>query len=186
MNALVLPALCGLALLAACNPAPRTVRATPAPAARPSASGTGLPSLRIKGNGTARNPVRIVAAQGNRRLYELLASSEEGHSSSAIAQATFHVARVTFYDRGGSTLKANAPTAFLDDRRQQVILDGGVHATTSGGLSLRCNRLTYNRASGTIHGEGNVRVEGSQNGTQTTLTGSSFDSDVNLASMRMR
>lgn len=181
----VCPALCGLAFLAACNPAPRTARqATPSPA--PSATATGLPPLRINGNGTARNPVRIVASQGNRRLYELLARSEEAHSSSAIAQATFHVARVTFYDKDGSTLKATSPTAFLDDRRQQVILDGGVHATTSGGITLQCDRLTYNRASGTIHGEGNVRVSGMQGGTQTTLTGSSFDSDVNLASMRMR
>ncbi|MDP9110834.1 MAG: hypothetical protein M3M96_04300 [Candidatus Eremiobacteraeota bacterium] len=178
--------LCGLALLTACNPAPRRAAGTPAPTPAPSASATGLPPLRIRGSGTLRNPVRIVAAQGNRRLYELLARSEEAHSSSAIAQATFHVARVTFYDRGGSTLNASAPTAFLDDRHQQVILDGGVHATTSGGLALQCDRLTYNRASGTIHGEGNVVVSGVQSGTQTRLTGSVFDSDVNLASMRMR
>lgn len=178
-------ALCTLVLLAACNPAPRTaLHATPSPA--PAAEVTGLPPLRITGNGTARDPVRIVAQQGNRRLYELLARSEEAHSSSAIAQATFHVARVTFYARDGSVLKAAAPTAYVDDRRKQVILDGGVHATTSGGLTLQCDRLTYNRASGTIHGEGNVLVTGMQGGTQTTLTGSSFDSDVNLASMRMR
>lgn len=183
---ITLPVICCLVLLTACNPTPRTARGTATPALRPSLAATGLPPLRIKGNGTARNPVRIVAAQGNRRLYELLANSEEARSSSAIAQATFHVARVTFYDRGGSTLRATAPIAFLDDRHQQVILDGGVHATTSAGLSLLCNRLTYNRGSGTIHGEGNVVITGMQSGTQTTLTGSSFDSDVNLASMRMR
>ena len=182
-----LPAVCALALLlaAACNPAPRTApRATASPA--PASEATGLPPLRIRGSGTAHHPVRIVAAHGNRRLYELLARSEEARSSSAIAQAIFHVTRVTFYARDGSVLNATAPTAFVDDRRKQVILDGGVHATTTGGITLKCDRLTYNGTNGTIHGEGNVTVSGMQGGTQTTLTGSSFDSDVNLASMRMR
>lgn len=181
----IVAALCGIVFLAACNPAPRAaprLAASPAPAV----AATGLPPLRITGRGTARDPVRTFAQQGNRRLYELVARSEEARSSSALAQATFHIVHVSFYDKGGSVLRAWAPTAFIDDRRKQVFLYGGVHATTSAGLMLQCARLTYNRASGTIHGEGNVVVTGMQNGTQTTLTGSSFDSDVNLASMRMR
>jgi LPS export ABC transporter protein LptC len=171
-------------LLAGCNPQPQHQAAqTPTP----SATQSGLPPIRITGHGTARQPVRVVGQRpGGGKAYELLAKSYESRSEKNFTQATFQQTQVTFYDKDGSTLHAQAPQARVDDRSKQVILLGGVHAKTSTGLTLVCDRLVYDNASGLLHGEGNVRMTGSQGGEQQVLTGNSFTSDVKLTRMTMR
>ncbi len=171
-------------LLAGCNPQPEhRIDASAGPSSTP----TGLPPLRIVGRGTARQPVRVIGQQSDgRKTYELIARSYESRSAQNVTEATFQQTKVTFYDKDGTKLQAQAPQARIDDRRKQVILSGGVHATTSTGVTLVCDRLVYDDASGLLHGTGNVRITGTQGGEQQVLTGNTFTSDVKLTRMTMK
>ena len=170
-------------LLAGCNPQPQHQP----PQATGSPTPTALPPLTITGKGTAHQPVRVIGQQaGGRKSYELIAQSYKSRSIQNVTQATFSQTQVTFYDKDGTTLQARAPQAQVDDRRKQVILSGGVHARTSTALTLVCDQLVYDDASGLLHGTGNVRITGMQGGQQQVLTGNSFTSDVKLTQMTMR
>jgi LPS export ABC transporter protein LptC len=171
-----------LVLLTGCNPQPQNgPHATPAPTAT-----TGLPPLQITGHGTKSQPVSIGAHSGNRKVYQLLAKSYTSHSAQSVAEANFQQASVTFYDKDGTKLSAQAPTATIDDKNKQVELTGGVHAKTSTGVTLVCDRLVYDQRTGLLHGYGNVRITGSQGGQQQEFTGNEFTSDVKLAKMVMK
>lgn len=172
-----------LVLLAGCNPQPQH---QPAGGATPSAAPSELPPINITGHGAKGQPVRVTGQQGGRTAYQLLAQSYQSHSVQSVTQALFQQTQVTFYDKDGTKLQARAPQARLDDRRKQVILSGGVHAKTSTGLTLVCEQLVYDDASGMLHGTGNVRITGMQGGQQQVLTGNSFTSDVKLTQMTMR
>jgi len=171
-------------LLAACNPqAPhRLIHATPAP----SPTQSGVPPLQITGRGTRLQPVRIIAQSGNRKLYELRAQSYVSNAAQAGAQAVFSSADVTFFAAGGTTMQARAPQATVDEHRKAVTMTGGVHAVTSTGSTLTCDRLRYERSTGTITGDGNVRITGRQGGSREVLMGNHFVSDVTLTRMTMR
>jgi LPS export ABC transporter protein LptC len=171
-------------LLAACNPQPQH---QPGATAAPSSTPSGLPPLTITGRGTATHPVSVSGLRPDgQKAYELLARSYVSHSVQNQTQATFQQTVVTFYDKDGTKLRAQAPQTRLDDRRKQVILLGGVHAKTSTGLNLVCDRLVYDDATGLLRGDGNVRITGMQGGAQQVLTGNSFTSDVKLTQMTMR
>jgi LPS export ABC transporter protein LptC len=169
-------------LLAGCNPQPahQPANATPSP------TPAGLPPLTITGKGAAGQPVRVTGQQRGRTTYALQAQSYLSHSMQNATQAVFQQTQVTFYDKDGTKLQARAPQTQIDDRRKQVILSGGVHAKTSTGLALVCDRLVYDDATGMLHGTGNVRITGTQGGQQQVLTGNSFTSDVKLTQMTMR
>ena len=176
-------ALAAALLLAGCNPQPQHQP----PQAIASPTPTAFPPLTITGKGTAHQPVRVIGQQaGGRKSYELIAQSYKSRSMQNVTQATFSQTQVTFYDKDGTTLQARAPQAQVDDRRKQVILSGGVHAKTSTALTLVCDQLVYDDASGLLHGTGNVRITGMQGGQQQVLTGNSFTSDVKLTQMTMR
>jgi len=171
------------ALLAACNPQPQHAQraevATPTPA-------SGLPPLKITGRGHPGAPARFSEQSGNRKLYEGTARSYVSHSAQNMARATFQEATVTFYDKDGTSLTAMAPQAAVDDRTNQVTLSGGVHATTSTGATLTCDRLSYDRATSLVTGTGNVRMSAFQNGQREVLTGNTFTSDIKLTRMVMK
>jgi LPS export ABC transporter protein LptC len=169
------------AALTACNPQPLH-SAAPAPTATP----PGMPPLKISGHGTAQSPVRTFEQSGNRKVYELQARSYVSRSAHNVAQAKFQQATVTFYDRDGSSLTAQAPQAAVDERTKQVTLSGGVHARTTTGATLTCDRLSYDRATGMLNGSGNVRMTADQNGAHEVLTGNTFTSDIKLTRMVMK
>src|SRR5438876_6070068 len=150
------------ALLAACNPQPRQGQS--ASVATPSPTAAGLPPLKITGHGKAGEPARFSEQSGNRKLYEGTARSYVSHSAQNMAQATFQEATVTFYDKDGTSLTAIAPQAAVDDRTNQVTLSGGVHAKTSTGATLTCDRLSYDRTTSLVTGTGNVRMTAFQGG----------------------
>jgi LPS export ABC transporter protein LptC len=172
-----------IALLpAACNPQPAHQPGSQTPSPAPA----GMPPLTITGRGSAGQPVRVTGQQRGRTTYALQAQSYRSHSMQNTTQAVFQQTQVTFYDKDGTRLQARAPQAQIDDRRKQVILSGGVHATTSTGLTLVCEQLVYDDGSGLLHGTGNVRITGTQGGQKQVLTGNSFTSDVKLTQMTMR
>ena len=170
-----------LAAATGCNPQPP--KATPPPSApsRPRSTATPL-VLEIKGRGTANRPVHLIQQVHNRVDYDLLASSYESTGPQGGALAVFQDARVTFH-RNGSTITANAPQAVVDQAAKTVTLRNGVHARTSSGMTLECTQLVYDRASGMLHGTGDVVVTDPKG---FRATGSSFDSDISLTHMRMQ
>ncbi len=182
MKGTLIWALAAVLACSACNPQPqRRPGGTPGPAASPS----GLPPLDIRCRGTRARPVRITQQSGNRKAYEMLAQSCESHSAQNLAQANFQQTTVTFFDKDGTRLQAAAPTAAIA-RDKKVVLSGGVRATTSTGLHLTCDRLTYDQTTAMLHGEGHVRITGMQGGQQELLTGNTFTSDVKLTQMVMQ
>ncbi|HEY8296420.1 MAG TPA: LPS export ABC transporter periplasmic protein LptC [Candidatus Baltobacteraceae bacterium] len=170
--------------LAGCNPQPQHALQA-APTTTPSAAATTLP-IRIVGKGTAKRQIVIGEQQGNRKLYELHAKSYVSKSTQTTAEARFSQTHVTFFGKDGSTLLAAAPVATVDERRREVVMTGGVRATSSTGMTLTCDQLTYYSKSGMLHGEGNVRITKLAGGTLTSATGNSFDSDVKLTRMVMQ
>jgi len=168
---------------AACNPQPP--KSTPPPAtpgtrARPTASPL---ALTIRGKGSPNRPVRLIQQVHNRVDYDVLASSYESKGPQGSARAVFSDARVTFHDPRGSRITANAPQAVVDQTMHTVTLLTGVHARTSAGMTLQCDQLVYEQATGMLHGTGNVVVTDPKG---FRATGSSFDSDISLTHMRMQ
>lgn len=170
-------------LLAACTPHP-SQPGGPAASAVPSASpSSGLPPITVRSKGNAQQPVRIVEQQGNRRIYELIARSTESTMQSRNDfRGTFSDTHVTFYGADGSKLAGSAPVTAIDKGKQTVTMQGGVHAKTSDGIALQCDQLQYDRATGKLHGTGNVRIVSPQG---YTLSGGSFTSDLKLTQVHM-
>jgi hypothetical protein len=172
-----------LVAAAACNPQPP--KATPGPSLTPARARTGPTPLvlEIRGRGTADRPVHLFQQVHNRVDYDLLASSYESKGPQGGERAVFQDARVTFRDPKGSTIAATAPQAIVDQNANTVTLINGVHARTSTGMRLKCVQLVYQRATGMLHGSGNVVVTDPKG---FRATGSSFDSDISLTHMRMQ
>ncbi|HEV3090278.1 MAG TPA: LPS export ABC transporter periplasmic protein LptC [Candidatus Cybelea sp.] len=169
-------------LLAGCNP--QAPKAAPSPTAAAKARPTATPLvLVVKGKGTAQRPVHVIQQVHNRVDYDLLASSYESRGPQNAMRSVFTDARVTFRDKNGSTIAANAPQAIVDQTANTVTLQGGVDARTAAGMTLHCDRLVYVRGSGTLHGDGNVVITDPKG---FRATGSSFDSDITLTHMRMQ
>ena len=175
---------CAAALvLSACNPQPKHITQN---AATPSPSPSGMPALKITGQGTAKHPAVFTGQSGNRKVYQLVTRSWSSRSAQSIAQGTFKEPTVTFYDKDGTKMTAKAPVASLQGNGKEVILSGGVHAKTNTGLDLACDRLTYDQSTALLHGDGHVRITGMQGGQQQELTGNSFTSDIKLTQMVMK
>jgi hypothetical protein len=171
-----------LAAVAGCNPQPP--KATPSPSAAPTPRASASPLvLKISGHGTANRPVHLIQQVHNRVDYDLLASSYESKGPQGAARAVFQQARVTFRDKQGGQIVETAPQAVVDQGANTVTLMNGVHARTSSGMTLECTQLVYDRATGMLHGTGNVVVTDPKG---FRATGSSFDSDISLTHMRMR
>jgi hypothetical protein len=176
-------AAAGLVVAAGCNPqAPKTTTAPSPAAGRPRSTNTPL-VFKISGQGTAKRPVHLFKQTHNRVDYDLLASSYQSEGPQGDQHAVFQNARVTFHDRKGATFVATAPQAVVDQSADTVTLLNGVHARTSSGMTLECITLVYQRATGMLHGNGNVVVHDPKG---FRATGSSFDSDISLTHMRMQ
>jgi lipopolysaccharide assembly outer membrane protein LptD (OstA) len=169
-----------LLVLCACNPvAPKP---TPRPSNSPAPALT-QPALHITASGTVKQPVRMFQQVHNQIEYELVASSGESQGPQGKAIAVFRNSTVTFHGRGGASTTARAPSATVDETANTVMMSGGVIAHSASGVTLQCDRLTYDHRTQMLHGTGNVSIV-DQKGFRAT--GSSFDSDVSLTHMTMR
>ena len=170
----------GLALaVAACNPAPQH---SPAPSPSPARKAT-APSLHITGHGTSAQPVRIVQQKGNRVQYQMIAQSFESRGPQGRTRAVFSTVHVTFHDKDGSTLKATAPQAIVNQTTNTISLRNGVTARTASGVTLQCEQLVYDRRTEMLAGTGNVVITDPKG---FRATGSRFDSDISLTHIHMK
>ena len=127
--------------------------------------------------------MRIIQQVQNRIEYELIAKSYESRGPQGKARAVFQDAHVTFHDRDGKTMTAVAPQAILDEDADTITLLKSVHAQTSTGMQLDCDRLVYDRIGQALRGNGNVVITDPKG---FRGTGSSFESDISLTHMRMQ
>ncbi len=173
-----------LIVAAGCSPKPQ--HAGPSPVAvTPAPSISELPPITVRSHGDARQPVRIIQQQGNRKIYELVArSTTSSMQSQNQFRGRFLQTHVTFYSPDGSTLGGDAPVTQIDRANQTVTMQGGVKGRTSDGISLTCDELQYSRATGQLHGTGNVHIVKSTDGL--SMTGGSFTSDLKLTQVHMQ
>jgi lipopolysaccharide assembly outer membrane protein LptD (OstA) len=90
---------------------------------------------------------------------------------------------MTFWDKQGSQLIADAPEATIDQAKGIVELEGGVHARNAEGVVLQCDTLTYDHTTEMLHGEGHVIIT---NPDGFRATGHRLDSNVALTDTRMQ
>jgi hypothetical protein len=166
--------------LSGCNPQPP--KASPTPSVRASTTPTPL-ALHITGQGTAKQPVRVLWSRHNHIDAQIIASSFESKGPEARTHAVFHDAHATFHGRKGEQLQATAPQAILDQTTNQITLLDGVHARSATGMTLECTQLVYDRTSQMLDGTGNVVVTDPKG---FRATGSSFTSDISLTHVKMK
>jgi hypothetical protein len=157
---------------------------SPAPAA-PAAPAAATPvAVHVTSNGNGK--YTIVTQMKNRRtIYTIRALSFEGDTLSegaSGASGTFEQPHVIFRDRNGGETIADAPKAVLTGADKSVVMTGGVQARTRDGNVLHCDRLRYDGASETIHGDGHVRLD---TPSGLSLVGDRIDSDARLGNVRV-
>lgn len=173
--------LCAL-LATACNPQPgHAPGSSPGPSAGPS---SGAPPLLITSHGTAQRPLVFYGHKANRVIYKMIVRDRAiANTAQGAGDGTFYDVTVTFYDSSGKTLEASAPRAVAVEADQTLTLYDGVTTTSSTHDVLKCDRLEYDRLSGTLHGTGDVRIS-SADGFWTK--GNRFDSDITLENLVLK
>jgi len=176
-------ALLACALVAtACNPQPGRSPGTGTPT--PAPSGTGAPPLLITSHGSPRRPLVFYGHKDGRVAYKMVVRDRAiANTAQGAGDGTFYDVTVTFYDKSGKSLQASAPRAVAVEADQTLTLYDGVTTTTSNGDVLKCRQMVYDRASGTLHGEGGVSFR-TRDGYEGT--GNRFDSDITLENLRMQ
>jgi LPS export ABC transporter protein LptC len=148
----------------------------------PRASGTAIP-IRIVTQGGDGRYTNIVQTVKGRRVYTIRALSSEGEQTGAgNSVATLEQPHVTFVDKSGTATIADAPKAHITGQDKNVVMTGGVHATTSNGSVMTCDVLTYNGQTERLHGDGHCRLVG-PNGVE--MTGNHIDGDARLQEVKI-
>ncbi len=165
-----------------CNPKPARSPVAVSPSPTASATG-GVPPLHFVGKGTADRPIHIVQTRGTRTLYEIFARSLEGTQVAGAATSRLHNARIIFHDGHGGRLIATAPTAIVDQLKDEIELQGRVHTVSSTGLVLDCDTLIVNRGTDHLRGEGHVVMTDPKG---LHATGNRVDSNLSFTKVRLQ
>ena len=181
----------GVALLAtACTRQPAaqpTPAASAPPVAAPSAgpTSTAVP-IRIETRGGDGQYVTIVETVRGRKVYTIRAlSGSMQRNGTNEATGDLEQPHITFVDRSGSTTVADAPKARVAERDKSVVMTGGVHARTSAGTVLTCDKLTYKGNTERFFGEGHVRLTSSSSNGEIAIGGDRIDGDVKLQDVKI-
>jgi len=181
---LALVAVLGVVGCAAPQPQATAAPARPAtPGAVPVNVGTPV-VVHVTSNGNGRYTI-VTEMKQRRTIYSIRALSFEGDTLSegaSAASGTFEEPHVVFHDRAGGETIADAPKAVLTGADKSVLMTGGVQARTQDGNVLHCDRLRYDGATETIHGDGHVRLD---TPSGLSLVGDRIDGDARLAHVRV-
>ena len=183
-------AAAGLLLLAAQLPVACSRPAAPPPVASPAATAAAT--------GPTPLPLHVVSSGGNggfttlremkngRAIYDVRATSFIADTAAGTGAATgsglFDRPHITFIDKDGAKTVADAPKAVLTSADKSVLMTGGVQARSQDGNVLSCDRLRYDGATETIHGDGNVVM---RMPSGLTLVGDEVDGDARLQNVRV-
>ena len=175
--------LAGLGLLCGCSrpAAPAGALASPAPS-RPAVPASATP-LEMRSVRVGSKYIYVTEQKKNRKIYSLRADEQRAqYFGENTGRSEFKNPHVTFYDRNGRSLIADAPTGTVFEREKSVVMSGGVRAHTADGKTLTCRTLRYNDATEKLHGEGDV-VLTSPDGEQ--LRGEELDADLRLSQLHV-
>lgn len=180
-------AVIALIAFAGCQPTIRSNAPTPAPKARSgstAAAATPTPvAVNIKARQIGNRYTTITERKGARTIYSLRATTSTVHSAGTSYDAAFTQPHVTFYDKSGKTLIADAPRATVDEKTREVTMSGGVLAHAQDGTLLACPTLVFTGANERLHGFGGVVMTSPQG---AKLTGETIDGDVRLDDVIVR
>jgi hypothetical protein len=173
-----------LVLATACAPpshpaATASPNASAAAAPGPSATPTQLPVRVVQKSGggqfvTMRQTTSDPGSSKSRLLYEVIALK----SVATNTVATVDRPRITFHERSGKTLVADAPEAKITLRDKGVLMTGGVHAKTQDGSLLTCDSLHYDGRTEKLQGDGHVTLTSPGGANNYIMTGDHIYGDV--------
>lgn len=164
------------ALLCACSGHQTTNAARPAPS-RPGPRG---PVYHISAQGTNGRPVTISNIVNGAPEYTLLAANVI--YSTDLRKGRFNDTTLHFYKGRHERLTVTAPTAVVDEFSHDVVLSGGVHATTASGVTLVSDRMVYDDKTRLLTATDHVvAVEPGGN----MLTGREAIADLDLQQIRL-
>jgi LPS export ABC transporter protein LptC len=170
--------------LAACGGSREAAAPTPSPVPAPAAvaSATALPLLAHSERSGAQYYYFTVKKE-NRTLYQIRADANDSERSTAgDARSEFLRPHITFFERAGSKLVADAPKAVAEERTQTVTLTGGVHARTSDGTTLTSDVLVYDKRTERVRADGNVVISRPRG---EEIRGPHVDADLTLSQLHM-
>jgi LPS export ABC transporter protein LptC len=172
------------AILAACGGRPSQTEPTPAPStsAAPAPVATVLP-LRVHSERNASQYYYFTVKKENRTVYQIRADANDSERPSAgNARSEFVRPHITFFEKAGSKLVADAPQAVAEERTQTVRLSGGVHARASDGTTLTSDVLVYDRRTERVRADGNVVIS---RPSGEEIRGPHIDADLTLSELHM-
>ncbi len=180
-------ALTAAALLAACagNGNRTAAEPTPSPAATATAGSAVATSLPLSAHSERAGSqyYYFTVKKENRTLYQIRADANDSErSASGDARSEFVNPHITFFEKAGSKLVADAPKAVAEESTQTVTLSGGVHARTSDGTKLSSDVLVYNKRTERVRADGNVVI--SRPGGEE-IRGPHVDADLTLSQLHM-
>jgi LPS export ABC transporter protein LptC len=176
-------ALVALLLASGCGGKPAQPTGSPSPGAPGTTpTSTALP-IKVTSNRVGKRFVTLTEQKRGRKVYVLRADANESDRFAAgTGRSVFTRPHIVFFEAGGKTLTADAPTATVEEVTKTVVMSGGVHARTQDGIQLTCDTLRYDDRNEHIHGTGNVLVTTPRG---ERLEGSTIDADTRLDHVRI-
>lgn len=92
--------------------------------------------------------------------------------------ATLDHPHITFHERSGKMLVADAPEAKITRQDKSVLMTGGVHAKTQDGSLLTCDSLHYDGRTEKLQGDGHVTLTSPGGPNNYMMTGDHIYGDV--------
>jgi lipopolysaccharide assembly outer membrane protein LptD (OstA) len=89
---------------------------------------------------------------------------------------------IIFSGRGRKQMIADAPHAVILVKEKSLLMDGGVHALTSDGMTLNSDTLRYDEGTDHLRGRGHVLVTTPRG---ERLVGDRIDANLRLSEMRI-
>jgi LPS export ABC transporter protein LptC len=155
---------------------------TPAAGPTATAAATALP-LRAHSEREGSQYYYFTVKKENRTLYQIRADANDSvRSTAGDARSEFVRPHVTFFEKAGSKLIADAPHAVAEERTQTVSLTGGVRARASDGATLTSDVLVYDKRTERVRADGNV-VIARPSGEE--IRGPHVDADLTLSQLHM-
>ncbi|WP_196593070.1 LPS export ABC transporter periplasmic protein LptC [Pectinatus sottacetonis] len=98
----------------------------------------------------------IVEEKDGKKIWEIKAESINMNTDTQ--EAEMKKIEGKYYGEPGKILTVTAPHGLYDAKEKNIILDQGVHAENSDGLSFDAQKMTWNNKEQLFTGEGNVRI----------------------------
>ncbi len=154
------------------------------PTAQPAPSGVSAlphgPVYHISARGADGHPVTITNILAGKPEYKLEAASVI--YATDLQKGRFTDTLLHFYKGRKPRLKVTAPTAVVDEQSHNVALSGGVHASTTAGVTLTSDEMQYDEKTSLLTATGHVvAVEPGGN----MLTGDRAIADLDLQQIRL-